>query len=196
MFIILILVWASVSVEGLATEPDPEMKCSRFSYEYRVVEKLINLRIELAKLDDRITDIELAEKKQPVVSTHVRLSGTTSLSGTERVMYDVEVSNIHEAYDFQTGQFTVPVAGVYLIHVNACLNNGGNWMDLNIVRDGSVIERVFVGDSSYHACGSKAMSIRFEVGDKIWVERVAGISANLNEDHGWNSFTATLVHSD
>ncbi|XP_053396001.1 complement C1q-like protein 4, partial [Mercenaria mercenaria] len=161
-----------------------------------ITEKLVNLQNENARLSERIMTLEKDGERQSSVSAHVRLSKTTPISGTERVMYDLEISNIGGAYDFQNGQFIAPVAGVYMFRVTLCLFANKQWMDLNIVKNDHVIGRVFSVDNQYHTCGSEALSIHFDAGDKIWVQRAAGTSLSLNQDHGWNSFTAILIHAD
>jgi hypothetical protein len=130
------------------------------------------------------------------VSAYIRLSDTTPLTGSMRVMYDHEMSNIGGGYNFQTGQFTAPISGIYIIHVTACLRNGPKWMRLNIVEDDKVIGRVFSGDSAYHCCGSETLSIHLDARANVWVERKDGTATALNEDYGLNSFTVTLLRAD
>ncbi|XP_045198324.2 complement C1q-like protein 4 [Mercenaria mercenaria] len=134
--------------------------------------------------------------RHSAVAVHVRLSGAFPLTGTARVMYDVQITNIGKAFNFQKGHLTAPVSGVYLLHVTACLGPGGQWMDLNIMENDKVIGRVFTGDNAYRACGSEALSVHLDVGDIVWVQRAAGIATVLNQDHGWNSFTAALIKAD
>ncbi|XP_045198873.2 complement C1q-like protein 4 [Mercenaria mercenaria] len=194
-FLQLMLVCTSMFLQGYAQALITN--CSRFACEYSLIEKMINLQNENTKLSERLTALQLLlEGRQTAVSAHVRLSGNTPLSGSARVMYDVEISNIGEAYKFNSGQFTAPFGGVYLLHVTACLGSGGRWMTLNIMDNDKVIGRVFVGDSAYHTCGSETLSLHLDSGDNVWVERVAGSATWLNEDHGWNSFTATLLYAD
>ncbi|XP_045198323.2 complement C1q-like protein 4 [Mercenaria mercenaria] len=184
------------SANGKNWEPRNEGDCSRFVYEYSILEKLILLETEHVKLRERIENLEKQRKSPSKVSVHVRLSKATPLSGTERVKYDMEISNIGGAYDSKNGHFTAPVPGIYLIHVQLCLGSSGQWMDLNIVKDGAVVGRVFSGDHSYHSCGSEALNIHLKKGDNIWIVRETGKSTSLNQDHGWNSFKALLVLED
>lgn len=177
-------------------EPKPAGDCSRFMYEYNILEKLIKLESENAKQLERIVELEKQHKKSPVISVHVGLSKTTALSGNQRVKYDVEISNIGGAYDLNNGQFTATVSGLYLIQVQLCLGTGGDWMDLNILKDGAVIGRVFSGDSAYHSCGSELSNIHLKQGEQVWLVREAGKATSLNQDHGWNSFKAVLLQED
>lgn len=168
-------------------------ECSRFAYEYSVIEKLIALDATNANLLKRIEQLEVQQKKPLVVSAHVRLSKTTILKNTDRVKYDVEISNIGGAYDLKNGHFTALVSGIYLIQVQLCLGDSEQWMDLNIIKDGAVIGRVFSGDKTFHSCGSEILNVHLKQGDKVWVVREAGPSTSLNQDHGWNSFKAVLL---
>lgn len=177
-------------------EPKNAGDCSRFVYEYGILEKLIKLEAESSTQLERIKQFEKQQKKPTVVSAHVRLSKTTTVSGNERVKYDVEISNIGGSYDLKNGQFTAPVPGLYLIHVQLCLGTSGHWMDLNIVKEGAVIGRVFSGDHAYHSCGSELLNVHLNQGDTVWVVREAGLATSLNQDHGWNSFKAVLLLED
>ena len=170
--------------------------CSRFVYEYRLLEKLITLETEYVKLQKRIEDLEKQREGPIKVSAHVGLSKTTPISGRERVKYDVKILNIGGAYDLKNGLFTAPVPGLYLIHVQVCLGTSGQWIDLNIVKDGSVVGRAFSGDHNYHSCGTETLNIHLQQGDAVWVERTAGTATSLNQDHGWNSFKVILIHED
>ncbi|XP_045198325.2 complement C1q-like protein 4 [Mercenaria mercenaria] len=180
--------------QGRSYGLEPDVECSRFACEYRVIEKLISLQNENARLEERIKKLE--QNKHTAVSAYVRLSKTIPLGNSERVMYDIAVTNVGDAYDFQKGQFTAPVSGIYLVHLSACLGNGGQWMNLNIVHDGAVIGKLRSGDSAYVTCTSNSISIHLNVEDNVWIERDDGSSTGLNEDHGWNSFTASLIHAD
>jgi hypothetical protein len=177
-------------------EPRQEGDCSRFVYEYKLLEKLITLETEYAKLQQRIADLEKTRKNTTNVSVHVRLAKTTLLRGTERVKYDVEIYNTGGAYDLKNGLFEAPVPGLYLIHVQVCLGVSNQWIDLNIVKDGAVVGRVFSGDHNYHSCGSEALNLHLQQDDTVWVAREAGTATSLNQDHGWNSFKAILIQED
>ena len=108
-------------------------------------------------------------------------------------MYDVVISNIGKAYNLEKGQFVTPVAGIYMVIVQVCLGQSSQWIDLDIIKDGAIIGRVFSGDNIYHSCGSEAVSLYMDKGSEMSVVRVAGSATILNKDHGWNSFTAVLV---
>jgi hypothetical protein len=165
-------------------------------FQYKMMEQVVDLQKENVRLSERLSELEQSPSKKLAVSTHVRLSGSLPLAGTAKVMYDVEITNIGHAFNFQAGKFIAPVSGVYMFHVTACVGNGGQWMDLNIMDNDKVIGRVFAGDSQYCACGSEALSVHLKTGDSVWVQRTAGTSVTLNQDRGWNSFTAVLLDTD
>lgn len=165
-------------------------------YQYQMLEKLNALQNANDQVALRTETLEENLMKRQAVAVHVRLSGHIPLVGTARVMYDVEITNIGNAYNFQKGEFTATVSGTYMISVTACLGPGGQWMDLNIIENDKVIGRVFSGDDAYHSCGSEALSIRLDEGDTVWVQRFAGSASTLNQEHGWNSFTAILIKAD
>ena len=169
-------------------EPEDTM----FSYEQRLLERLIILEQESASLRQRIETLE--RTTSPVkVTTEARLSKNHAIGANSRVMYDVEVSNVGGGFDFARGEFTAPVNGTYLVFVQACLGFSNMWLDLDIVKDGAVVGRVFSGDDAYHSCGSETVVMELHSGNKLWVAKVAGPATVLNEEHGRNSFTAVLL---
>jgi len=168
-----------------------EPEDTRFSYEHRLLEKLIILEQESASLRQRIETLERTASPAKVI-TEARLSKNHDIGANSRVMFDVEVSNVGGGFDFSRGQFTAPVNGTYLVFVQACLGQA-MWMDLNIVKDGAVVGRVFSGDDAYHSCGSETVVMELHSGNKLWVAKVAGPATVLNEEHGRNSFTVVLL---
>ncbi|KAL4233292.1 positive regulation of adiponectin secretion [Mactra antiquata] len=183
-----------LTTQSKSAEPLGDSDGSRFVYEYKLMERLIQLENENTQLAKRLTALETAQSKtKSRVSAHLRLSKTTHLANTDRVMYDIEVSNIGGAYSLNEGLFDTPISGIYLIHVNTCLNIGGKWIDLDIIKDGGIIGRVFSGDSAYHSCGSMLLSVYLNTHEKVWINRVAGSATNLNQDHGWNTLTIVLI---
>lgn len=173
------------------TEPS---EVSQFSYAYKLTERLLKLEQDNENLKDRISQLEA--NKTARVSVMARLLGNQNLGSNSRVRYDGEMWNIGKAYNFDDGEFVTPVSGIYLVAVTSCLSSGGQWMDLDIIKDGAIVGRVFSGDHSYHSCGSETISIHLEQGNKVWVNRVAGTATVLNQDHGWNTFTAVLIVAD
>ena len=197
MKMIFTLVTVCVFVFGNGFAVESSQDSTRFSCEYSLIEKLVTLQTENAKLVKRMSALEKRwNDRKKVVSAYIRLSDNTRVTGSMRVMYDLEMSNIGGGFNFELGQFTAPVSGIYLVHVTACLINGGRWIDLNVVEDDKVIGRVFAGDTVGHACGSETLSVHLKSNANIWVERTAGSATWLNEDHGWNTFTVTLLHAD
>jgi len=178
-----------VTILGVRAINEPS-ETSRFMYEYKVMEHLLKLEQENLELKDRIQQLEVNQSAR--VAVKVRLLANQDVSSS-RVRYNVEMWNIGNAYDLDNAEFVTPISGIYFIVVQACLKSGGQWIDLDVIKDGATIGRVFSGDQAYYSCGSEATSIHLNKGDKIWVTKVAGSASILNQDHGWNTFTAVLV---
>ena len=192
-FCLVLLLLESVSSRAMV-EP-LEGDCTRFVYEYRLMQKLVKLEQENEHLKERL--VKLEQRGKPIsVAVKVRLSSNQDLAKHNRVLYDIVISNVGNAYDLEQGQFVAPVSGIYMISVQACLGQTNQWMDLDIIRDGAIIGRVFSGDHIYHSCGAEGISLHLDKGSKIWTVRVAGAATILNQDHGWNSFSAVLVQQD
>ena len=136
---------------------------------------------------------EMKTLKKPTVMAKVRLSKDTTLSVGQRLIYDVIVTNIGEAYKKASGSFQAPVEGNYMISVTAC-SMTSDWGVLDIIHDGEVIGQVRSGDAdNYYDCNSEVTVARMEAGSTIWVQRREGKSGTQNANH-WNSFTAILVN--
>lgn len=190
----ILLCMCAVSKSNGIDEPAPEGECSRFAYDYRIIDSLVLMKNELAILSKRLEELENKDK-QPVIATHVRLSMTTALTGTQRAIYDEQVVNIGNAYDTKRGLFDTPVSGLYLLHLTVC-DGTGTWVDMNIVKEFTVIGRAFAGDAHNHNCGSEAIVYPLKAGDTVWVERAARTSQKLDQNHGWNSFTVVLLSEE
>ena len=190
LMVSLLFVFHAVAMATVRIILEPED--TMFSYEQRLLERLIILEQESASLRQRIETLE--RTTSPVkVTTEARLSKNHAIGANSRVMYDVEVSNVGGGFDFALGEFTAPVNGTYLVFVQACLAGSNMWLDLDIVKDGAVVGRVFSGDDAYHSCGSETVVMELLSGNKLWVAKVAGPATVLNEEHGRNSFTAVLL---
>jgi len=172
-------------------KPMLEPEDTRFSYEQRLLEKLIILEQESASLRQRMETLERTASPAKVI-TEARLSKNQDIGANSRVMFDVEVSNVGGGFDFARGEFTAPVNGTYLMFVQTCLG-GSTFLDLNIVKDGAVVGRVFSGDDAYHSCGSETVVMELHSGNKLWIVKVAGPATVLNEEHGRNSLTVVLI---
>ena len=136
---------------------------------------------------------EMKTLKKPTVMTKVRISKDYTLSVGQRLIYDVIVTNIGDAYKMASGSFRAPVEGNYMISVTAC-SKTSDWGVLEIIHDGEVIGQVRSGDADgYFDCNSEVTVARMEAGSTIWVQRREGKSGTQNANH-WNSFTAILVN--
>ena len=136
---------------------------------------------------------EMKGLKKPTVMVKVRISKDLTLSVGQRLIYDVVVTNIGNAYKKASGSFRAPVEGNYLFSVTAC-SKTSDWGVLDIIHDGEVIGQVRSGDAdAYNDCNSEVTVARMEAGSTIWVERRTGRSGIQNASH-WNSFTAILIN--
>ena len=141
------------------------------------------------------SEIERIKQKsdKPTVAVKVRISKDFTLSVGQRLIYDVIVSNIGDAYNKVRGNFRAPVEGNYLISVTAC-SKTSDWGVLEIVHDGDVIGQVRSGDAdNYFDCNSEVTVTRMEAGSSVWIQYREGKSGIQNA-HYWNSFTVILVH--
>ena len=183
---------------------------SPFRCECKIIERLVKLEIareEQSKTIDQLQEADKAKtaeiqrleseikglKKAPNVMVKVRISKDITLSVGQRLIYDVVVTNIGDAYDTASGSFRAPFEGNYLISVTAC-SKSGDWGVLEIIHNGEVIGQVRSGDGdNYYDCNSEVTVARMEASSTIWVQRQSGKSGIQNARH-WNSFTAILIN--
>ena len=186
------LVFPAMVMSTETSQGPLEGDCTRFAYEYRILQKLILLEQENKEFKVRLEKLEQGNKGTNV-AVKVRLSKNQNLGQHGRIMFDGVISNIGNAYNLEKGQFVAPVAGIYMVIVQVCLSQMAQWIYLDIINDGAIIGRVFSANANSHNCGSEAVSLSMDQGSAIWVIRVGGSATILNQDLGWNSFTAVLV---
>ena len=160
--------------------------------QYSIIQQL---KEKLETLEKSVTQTLV----KPTVSVKVRLSQDVTLPSVhQRVVYDVIVMNVGNAYDPKTGIFRAPVDGTYMFAVTACATNGDT-ISLYIVKDQqTVIGELRSGDDTYKDCNSEVSTAYMIAGSTVWVER----SNNPNDENQpglletvyWNSFTVALVN--
>lgn len=182
---------------------------SGYECECKIIERLVKLEIardEQSKINEQLQASDKAKTaeierlnnemktiKKPTVMVKVRISKDYTLSVGQRLIYDVVVTNIGDAYKKASGSFRAPVEGNYLISVTAC-SKTSDWGVLEIIHDGDVIGQVRSGDADgYYDCNSEVTVAKMEAGSLIWVQRYQGKSGIQNASH-WNSFTAILIN--
>ena len=67
------------------------------------------------------------------------------------------------------------------------------WISLSIMKNGTKIGRLLIGDIDYHTCSSHSLVAELASGDKVWVAKVGG-AASLSETNAWNTFTVVFDH--
>ncbi|XP_071394854.1 complement C1q tumor necrosis factor-related protein 3-like [Centroberyx affinis] len=76
-------------------------------------------------------------------------------------------TNIGDAYDPDTGVFTVPSGGVYYVRFTGCVGKSGS-LSTALLRNGENVFGVYEM-SGGHAGGSNGMTLVLERGDRLWV---------------------------
>ncbi|KAK3105901.1 hypothetical protein FSP39_008126 [Pinctada imbricata] len=92
------------------------------------------------------------------------------LGDKQIIDFDKITTNVGNAFDNATSMFTAPMNGVYVFEV-VVGTNGQSTTDLEIVKNGAHLKRVY--GSSYHgwATSTGSVTTRLTSGDKVYVRQ-------------------------
>ncbi|KAL3854823.1 hypothetical protein ACJMK2_014066 [Sinanodonta woodiana] len=102
------------------------------------------------------------------VAFSVGLTFTQHLSFSETVLYDRIFMNLGNGYNKQTGVFTCPAEGIYVLHFHAYDMNTDKAMWLELMHNTDFI--VSVSGYSSHSSGGNTVILQLRIGDTIQVK--------------------------
>lgn len=110
-------------------------------------------------------------------------------TGTNQTLkFDHVITNIGEGYDFLTGIFTAPFAGVYVFYLTAMSTNAIGEIVLAIEKNDTVLGMVFATGSSDQ--GSNLLTTELDTGECVWVRQQYGDAVR---GETWTAFTGFLI---
>ena len=130
-----------------------------------------------------------ASGTNPVVAVHVGLSKDTSVTNGDNIKFDRVILDTGSYYNVTEGVFVAPVSGAYLLSASICVDNK-LWSTGQIIHNGIKVGFFSAGNT---ACGNAVATVVMRGGDRAWLVKVGGNTANLHEAFGWNTFTANLI---
>jgi hypothetical protein len=137
---------------------------------------------------------------QPNITFHAKnVKNNSPVAGNTIVFTDI-VLNIGESYSSDTGEFTVPLGGIYLFTVQLCIYNNKQ-IDYGLVVDGK-----YKDVARYHdnygsvSCFKLTTTVSVKSGNKVWVKVIyrggSGVILYHSDTNYWTSFSGVLIHID
>ena len=111
-------------------------------------------------------------------------------------MYTTIGQNIGDAFNQDTGTFTAPVNGTYLLSAQISTSSK-KWGAVKIVVNGATAQSIV--NYQYSGSGSSTPGTtvqRLKKGDEIWVQQDPSWDSYYydHEDYCWNYFSGVLLH--
>lgn len=152
------------------------------------------LRDSNVALSEDVTTLKAEMSKVTAqVAFHARLSTHVYPGGNNmNVICNDVLTSIGGGYDPQTGIFTVPVAGTYIILASAAVNQGGNafYIDLDGTNIASPYTNPNYGGTSCH------VTVKLNAGQNVSMKAYANYYFQGTSQQSWTSFSGMLVHPE
>ena len=104
----------------------------------------------------------------------------------------INTGNVYRTDHGMYGIFEPPVNGVYSFTVTVC-TFPFTWMLFGLIKDGTVLDEVMVGDNDWHACGTSTTNTYVTTANKVWVKVLQTNRGVLNTELGVSSFKGILL---
>ena len=102
--------------------------------------------------------------------------------------------NVGNAYNTDFGFFAPPINGTYSFSAQKC-SYPGSWIVCGIMKNSDIMDETFVGDTSWHQCGTSTVVFYATTTDKIWVKVFKVASGKIDREFGISSFSAALINT-
>lgn len=203
----LVLVFICTLTAGVSAQ-DSEPQCySRFDYEYKVLQRLIQLeeshkglieklndrerenselRSKIQQLNETVDDMEKSWVVNPgeaqIVGKHIAftayIDATTSLSSSPTVFKKISL-NAGDAYSLSTGVFTCPVPGVYMFSVVIAVRGSGTTVgEIRVNKDATLHAITEGSKADQDLQGTNMVIVKLIKGDRVWVSGSGSLPAN------------------
>lgn len=126
------------------------------------------------------------------VAFHALIDGgdITGLGIGQNIVFDRVLLNLGNCYHEQHGVFIAPVQGLYLFSVSILSHSHTDQIDVQLVKDGIGLGRVYAYDQVRRSQGSVTVVAQLNAQDEVWTEVSYG-------DSLWggpqSSFTGVLL---
>ena len=130
------------------------------------------------------------------VSFYARVSPSyTSIAPRTTIKFARVQTNIGNAYDSATGEFTVPLAGVYVFYSHI-LTKHKHFIETGLQINGVTKLLLYSGGSPYYGSGSNSMVVHLNKGDRVKMVTGCCGSTPFYIHHLWSTFSGFLLTPD
>ena len=166
-------------------------------------QELIDLKRQLLSSQetfiDKIDTIENNVQKcsdKKIVSFSARVKPTIPIIGEDTTIKFASVeTNIGNAYDNTTGEFTAPLAGVYVFFANI-LAKPKNYIETVLKVNDEDKLLLYSGDGKYYDSGSNLLVSHLNKGDKVKMTTYISGTKPFYIHHYWSTFSGFLIAAD
>jgi hypothetical protein len=124
-----------------------------------------------------------------------------SLETGQTIIFAKNMLNKGEAYNNNTGIFTAPLSGTYIVMIHLCITNS-KYMNYGIMVDNTVYTsgRFFDDDAITCYTAARAALVVLNGGERVYVKCLSASSGNVLYEstsstvNYWNTFSGLLVH--
>ena len=166
-------------------------------------QELIDLRRQLLSshetFNDRIDTVENNMQRcidKEIVSFSARVKPSISNIGKyTTIKFAAVETNIGNAYDSTTGEFTAPLAGVYVFSATI-LAKPNNYIETVLKVNDDVKLWLYSGDGKYYGSSSNLLVSHLNKGDKVKMTTYCCGSKPFYIHHYWSTFSGFLIAAD
>ena len=167
-------------------------------------QELIDLRRQLLSSQGMfIGKIDIIKKKnmqrcidKEIVSFSARVKPSISDIGKyTTIKFAAVETNIGNAYDSTSGEFTAPLADVYVFFATI-LAKPKNYIETVMKVNDEVKLRLYSGDGKYYGSGSNLLVSHLNKGDKVKMTTYCCGSKPFYIHHYWSTFSGFLIAAD
>lgn len=177
-----------------------EPKCvSQFDYEYKVIQKLVELDNKIKdqqKAINKLTEeCEVNKKKlQEVAFSAYLVPDMTAVTSHRVIVFDLVQNNIGDAYNGKTGIFVCKIPGVYVFYW-VVTNKDHTWMDSELVINGEEKSQAFsdAGNHADYAVATNVVTAELKFGDQVWIRSGTFHNGNIAGERR-TSFSGWLLY--
>ncbi|XP_045203630.2 uncharacterized protein LOC123556752 [Mercenaria mercenaria] len=137
-----------------------------------MTKKNVRKNIQQRAGDQNTMRVARQEREQVAFSAYLNRD-LSNLGPGHTIQYGATVLNEGNAFNVNTGIFTVPVSGVYLFSF-ACEDQHNHRIYADILVDGTRKSLVLEGPAQAHSMGTNVVILRLTKGQAVWVAIDAG----------------------
>ena len=131
-----------------------------------------------------------------IVSFSARVKPSISNIGAYRTIKFASIeTNIGNAYDSTSGEFTAPLAGVYVFFATI-LAKPKNYIETVLKVNDEDKLWLYSGDANYHGPGSNLLVSHLSKGDKVKMTTYISGTKPFYIHHYWSTFSGFLIDAD